>query len=45
VISDLTGGDDWLYGGQILATNGWLHEAMLDVVGGAPPTLPRTDEV
>ncbi len=38
MVSDLVGGGDWLYGGQVLATNGWLHRAMLDVVGGAPPT-------
>ena len=35
-VTDLCGGDDWLFGGQILATNGTLHEAMLGVVGGVP---------
>ena len=35
-VTDLTGGDDWLHGGQILATNGHLHEALLRWVGGAP---------
>ena len=35
-VSDLTGGEDWLYGGQILASNGALHEPMLALVGGAP---------
>lgn len=35
-VSDLTGGDDWLYGGQILASNGVLHDEMLGLVGGAP---------
>lgn len=34
-VSDLQGGDDWLFGGQILASNGALHEALLAVVGGA----------
>ena len=35
-ITDLVGGDDWLYGGQILASNGALHEAMMALVGGPP---------
>ena len=32
-VTDLGGGDDWLFGGQILASNGRLHQAMLGVVG------------
>ena len=36
-VTDLTGADDWLHGGQILATNTHLHPALLDLVGG-PPT-------
>ncbi|MHC5062776.1 MAG: inositol monophosphatase family protein [Planctomycetota bacterium] len=32
-ISDLSGADDWLYGGQILASNGLLHEPLLELVG------------
>jgi myo-inositol-1(or 4)-monophosphatase len=35
-VTDLTGGDDWLYGGQVLASNGALHDSLLGVVGGAP---------
>ncbi len=35
-VSDLDGGEDWLYGGQILATNTHLHPAMLHLVGGKP---------
>ncbi len=35
-VTDLQGGEDWLYGGHVLATNGALHEAMLAAVGGAP---------
>ena len=35
-VTDLVGGDDWLYGGQILASNDHLHPALLDLVGGAP---------
>ena len=33
-VTDLEGGKDWLYGGQILASNGSLHESMLALVGG-----------
>lgn len=36
-ISDLSGGSEWLYGGQILATNGLLHDEMLRVVGPLGP--------
>lgn len=28
VVSDVDGGDDWLFGGQVLASNGALHEAV-----------------
>ena len=40
-VTDLVGGDDWLYGGQVLASNGQLHEAMLELIGGAPPRPPE----
>lgn len=32
-VSDLSAGEDWLYGGQILASNGLLHEDLLGLVG------------
>src|SRR5690606_21272464 len=32
-VSDLSGGDDWVYGGSILASNGVLHDRLLAVVG------------
>lgn len=32
-VTDLSGGDDWLFGGQILASNGSVHAEMLAVVG------------
>ncbi len=32
-ISDLSGAEDWLYGGQILASNGLLHRPLLELVG------------
>lgn len=35
-VTDLVGGDEWLYGGQVLASNGVLHDQMLALVGGAP---------
>jgi myo-inositol-1(or 4)-monophosphatase len=35
-VSDLTGGAQWLRGGQILASNGVLHDELLALVGGAP---------
>ena len=35
-VTDLEGGDAWLHGGQILASNGRLHAALLDAVGGTP---------
>ena len=35
VVTDLGGGDDWLFGGSILATNGPLHAPLRQVVGDA----------
>ena len=35
-VTDLSGGDDWVDQGQVLATNGALHDAMMAVVGGPP---------
>lgn len=35
-VSDLVGGGDWLFGGQLLASNGLLHTELLAAVGGAP---------
>jgi myo-inositol-1(or 4)-monophosphatase len=35
-VTDLTGGEAWLHGGQILASNGALHDELLALVGGAP---------
>jgi myo-inositol-1(or 4)-monophosphatase len=35
-VSDLVGADDWLYGGQVLASNGVIHQEMLNLVGGPP---------
>ena len=32
-VTDLNGGDDWLYGRHVAASNGALHEALLGVVG------------
>jgi myo-inositol-1(or 4)-monophosphatase len=32
-VSDLAGGTDWLYGGQVLATNGALHGALAALLG------------
>ncbi len=44
-VTDLAGGGDWLHGGQVLATNGALHEALRVVVGDDPftPPLRRAD--
>jgi myo-inositol-1(or 4)-monophosphatase len=33
-VTDLLGGGDWLFGGQILASNGRLHDELLALVGG-----------
>jgi myo-inositol-1(or 4)-monophosphatase len=33
-ISDLDGGGDWLFGGQVIASNAALHAALLASVGG-----------
>lgn len=35
-VSDLRGGDRWLHGGDVLASNGPLHDALLDLVGSDP---------
>ena len=35
-VSDLAGGDGWLHGGEILASNGRLHRKLMDLVGGSP---------
>ncbi len=32
-VTDLRGGDDWLFGGEVLATNGLLHDALRAHVG------------
>jgi len=32
-ITDLRGGDDWLFGGKVLATNGTLHDELLRRLG------------
>jgi myo-inositol-1(or 4)-monophosphatase len=32
-VSDLAGGDDWLFGGQILASNGLLHAGLQTLCG------------
>jgi len=34
-ISDLSGEEDWLHGGQILASSGLLHEQLLGLVGNS----------
>ena len=31
-VTDLQGGEDWLFGGHLLATNGLLHEAMREAL-------------
>ena len=35
-VTDMAGGSDWLFGGQIVASNGVLHEALREVVGPPP---------
>ena len=35
-VTDLEGGGDWLHGGQILASNGHLHDEVLRIIGGHP---------
>jgi myo-inositol-1(or 4)-monophosphatase len=35
-VTDLAGGDAWVRQGHVLASNGWLHDELMDVVGGAP---------
>jgi len=32
-VTDLRGGDEWLFGGEVLATNGRLHDVLLTTVG------------
>lgn len=32
-VTDLAGGDDWLFGGQVLATNGRVHDELRRLVG------------
>lgn len=32
-VTDLAGGDDWLYGGKIVASNGLLHEPLRRLLG------------
>ncbi|MGE0141685.1 MAG: inositol monophosphatase family protein, partial [Planctomycetota bacterium] len=36
LVTDLGGGEDWLFGGQVLAANRYLHSPLLSYVGGAP---------
>lgn len=36
-VTDLRGGGEWLHGGEVLASNGRLHDGLLRVVGGAAP--------
>ncbi len=36
-VTDLGGGDDWLCGRHVAATNGHLHAELLDLLGGPPP--------
>lgn len=36
-VTDLCGGDDWIYGESVLASNGALHAELLEVVGGPLP--------
>jgi myo-inositol-1(or 4)-monophosphatase len=36
-VTDLCGGADWLHGGEVLASNGRLHAALLQLVGGRAP--------
>ena len=33
-VTDLCGGDEWLFTGNVLATNGALHAPLLELVGG-----------
>ena len=32
-VTDLQGGENWLHGGQVLASNGRLHDELLQRVG------------
>ena len=38
-VTDLAGGDGWLFGGQILASNGPLHGSLGKAVGPPPPPV------
>lgn len=35
-VSDFTGGDRYLFGGEMLATNGHIHQALLDLLADSP---------
>ena len=35
LVTDLNGGDEWLFGGHILASNGAVHDELLGLVGHA----------
>ena len=37
VVTDLAGGDTWLFGGEVVASNGLLHAALLRAVGNPGP--------
>ena len=40
-ISDFSGGDNYVFGKELLATNGKIHEQMQNVINGAfYPTMP-----
>jgi myo-inositol-1(or 4)-monophosphatase len=41
VVTDLRGGDDWLFGEQVLAANAGLHPALLALVGDSGSWRPR----
>jgi myo-inositol-1(or 4)-monophosphatase len=32
-VTDLAGGEDWLYGGRVIASNGLLHASLRKVLG------------
>jgi myo-inositol-1(or 4)-monophosphatase len=35
-VSDFTGGDRYVFGGEMLATNGHVHQPMLEILGQSP---------
>lgn len=41
VVTDLRGGDDWLYGGRMLATNGHVHTQLAAIVGDEQAWVPN----